>query len=97
MKRTLAACLTTLALTASPAFAGKKTVTLTVENMTCASCPYIVQKTLAGVPGVIHAEVTLKNKAAVVTFDDTKADLAALTAATADVGFPSHPVSGSGG
>lgn len=96
MKPTLAACLTTLVLTASPAFAGEKTVTLIVENMTCVSCPYIVQKALAGVPGVARAAVSFKDKTAIITFDDTKADLAVLTAATANVGFPSHSTPGSG-
>jgi periplasmic mercuric ion binding protein len=97
MKRNLAACLPTLVLTCSPAFAGEKTVTLTVENMACALCPYIVQKVLAGVPGVTRAAVSFKDKTAIITFDDNKAGLAALTAATAGVGFPSHPVLGSGG
>jgi periplasmic mercuric ion binding protein len=34
----------------SVAFAGEKTVTLAVENMYCADCPFIVKKSLEGFP-----------------------------------------------
>lgn len=97
MRRTFTLGLAALFLTAIPAIAGEKTVTLAVENMTCASCPYIVEQTLAGVPGVLRTDVSLEEKTAVVTFDDAKTDPAALTAATAGAGYPSHPVEGSGG
>lgn len=97
MPRTLAAGLAAFWLTAAPAFAGERTVTLIVENMTCASCPYIVQKTLARVPGVTNVAVSSEEKTAVVTFDDERADVAALMTATAAMGYPSHPVEGTGG
>ncbi len=76
-------------LAANDARAAERTVTLKVDNMFCASCPYIVKKVLAGVPGVGYVKVSFKNKTALVTFDDGKANVAALTAATANVGFPS--------
>jgi mercuric ion binding protein len=34
----------------SVAFAGERTVTLAVKNMYCADCPFIVKKSLEGVP-----------------------------------------------
>jgi mercuric ion binding protein len=74
------------------AHAGEQTMTLKVEGMTCGSCPYQVKKSLTGIEGVKAAEVSLESKLATVTFDDEKTDVAALTAATADVGFPSSPV-----
>lgn len=95
MYQTFAVGLAALLLTAFAALAGEQTVTLAVENMTCVTCPYIVKQSLAGVPGVIHAEVSFQNKTAVVTFDDTRADLAVITEATAEVGFPSHLSAGS--
>jgi copper chaperone CopZ len=52
------------------AFAGEKTVTLAVKNMYCADGPFIVKKSLEGVPGVAKAVVSLKDKTAIVTFDD---------------------------
>jgi mercuric ion binding protein len=91
MHQTLSLSVAALLLTAYPLVAGEKTVTLAVENMSCSTCPYIVKQSLAGVPGVIHAEVSFENKTAAVIFDDTKTGLAVITAATAEAGFPSHP------
>ena len=34
-------------MTASTAFAAERTVTFAVDNMTCASCPYIVKTSMA--------------------------------------------------
>lgn len=76
-----------LAFTAT--FAGEQTATLTVNGMTCASCPYIVKQSLADVDGVMDVKVSLADKSAVVTFDDTKTEVDALTLATTNVGFPS--------
>ena len=78
------------ALWASGVAAADRTITLAVENMTCASCPLIVRKSLERVAGVSRADVSLETKTAVVSFDDAKADLPALTAATASAGFPSR-------
>ncbi|MBA3518420.1 MAG: mercury resistance system periplasmic binding protein MerP [Rhizobiales bacterium] len=97
MQRILMTGVVALFLSAVPAFAGERTVTLTVENMTCASCPYIVEQTLAGVPGVIRADVSFEDKTAIVTFDDAEADVATLTTATADMGYPSQPVEATAG
>ena len=49
-----------------------------------------MEKTLAGVPGVTAVDVSMAEKAAVVTFDDAETDVARLTEATAGVGFPSR-------
>ncbi len=46
---------------------------------------------LAAVPGVINVTVSDKTKTASVTFDDTKADVKALTEATTAAGYPSFP------
>ena len=76
-------------LAAGDALAAERTVTLKIDNMFCASCPYIVKQVLTDVPGVRTVKVSFKNKTALVTFDDGKTNVAALTAATANVGFPS--------
>lgn len=75
------------------AFAGERTVTLTVENMYCEACPLTVKKSISAVPGVGKVVVSYKDKTAVVTYDDTKADVKALTAATTKAGYPSSPKS----
>ncbi len=77
----------------APALAAERTVTLKVDNMTCVTCLYIVRASLAEVPGVSKVEVSFDDEIAVVTYDDTTANLAALVAATAKFGFPSQPVS----
>jgi mercuric ion binding protein len=71
-------------------FAGNlETVTLDVENMSCAVCPITVKKALDKVPGVTSAKVDFDKKTASVTFDPDKANPAALTKATSDAGYPS--------
>jgi mercuric ion binding protein len=71
-------------------FAGSvQTVTLDVQNMTCPVCPITVKKALERVPGVTDAKVDFDKKTASISFDPDKANLAALTKATADAGYPS--------
>jgi mercuric ion binding protein len=56
--------------------------------MYCASCPLAVKKALSAVPGVIKAEVSYKDKSALVTFDDQKASVQALIDAATNAGYP---------
>jgi mercuric ion binding protein len=86
-----AAIATSLLASSTPSLAAEKTITLAVENMYCADCPFIVRKSLEAVPGVSKAVVSYKDKTAVVTYDDSRADVAALTHATTQVGYPSAP------
>ena len=69
------------------AHAGEKTVTLNIP-MWCASCPYMVKRSLERVDGVAEVMVSYEGQSATVIFDDQRTDVAALTAATADIGFP---------
>ncbi len=78
-----------LSLLASPAWAASKTVTLAVPGMYCALCPITVKKALTKVTGVTEVNVDLDKKQAVVTYDDAKTDVAALTKATTNAGYPS--------
>lgn len=71
------------------AAAATRTVTLDVPSMTCATCPITVRKALENVDGVIDAKVTWEPKQAVVTFDDNKTSIDALTEATKNSGYPS--------
>ena len=72
------------------ALAAEKSLTLSVENMTCASCPYIVKESLQAVPGVKTVEVVLETHSAIVIYDDAETSPAMLTKATADAGYPSQ-------
>jgi mercuric ion binding protein len=80
-------------LTASAALAGERTITLAVQNMYCADCPFVVKKSLEAVPGVIHVVVSYKDKTAVVSYDDAKIDVKSMTTATTNAGYPSSPKS----
>jgi mercuric transport protein len=62
-------------LISSSAFAAQRTVTLAVQNMFCADCPFVVRRSLETVPGVVNAMVSFKDKTAVVTYDDAKVDI----------------------
>ena len=78
-------------LASSTGLAAEKTITLAVKNMYCADCPFIVRKRLEAVPGVTKAVVSYKDKTAVVTYDDSRTDVTALTRATTEAGYPSAP------
>ncbi len=82
----LAVASSTISIAAS---AGERTITLAVDHMACVVCAYNVKSSLENVPGVVKVRVALKKKIAVVIYDDAKADVTALTSATARVGFPS--------
>ena len=71
------------------AFAAVRTVTLSVPGMYCEVCPITVRKALEKVPGVSRVNVSFKKKEADVTFDDAKANVQKLTAATENAGYPS--------
>lgn len=78
-----------LLLTGS-AFAGMpESVTLDVQNMTCAACPITVKKALERIPGVTDVKVDFEHKTATVRMHSDKATAASLTKATTDAGFPS--------
>ena len=70
-----------------PSWPDEQTVPLAVDNLFCATCPYIVKQVLAKVQG---GRVFFETKTAVVTFEDSETDVAALTETTGSVGFPSR-------
>ena len=76
-------------LSGSPVLAAMKTVTLSVENMTCAVCPITVKKSLEKVAGVTQTKVSFETKEAIVTYDDSKTTLKKLQDATFEAGYPS--------
>ncbi len=87
MKKLLA-CLALLVAT-TPAWAAPQTVTLSVKGMTCAACPITVKKALSKVDGVSNIDIQFEQREAIVTFDDSKTSIQALTQATTNAGYPS--------
>ena len=89
MKLPIRLVLAALALTALTAQAAQRTVTLDVPSMYCELCPITIKKALQKEQGVDRVEVSYEKKQAVVTFDDAKTGVDALTKATKDAGYPS--------
>lgn len=90
-KFTASAVLGPCLLVSSTVIAAERTVTLAVRNMYCATCPYIVKRSLEAVPGVAKVVASYQDQTAVVTYDDAKTDVKALTTATTNAGYPSAP------
>ena len=91
MKKSLGAfALIASVMPASTAFAGERSITFAVDNMTCASCPYIVKSSMEGVLGVAKVAVSFRAKTATVTFDDAKTTSDAIAAASLNAGYPAH-------
>lgn len=80
---------TMLIVATLPAYAATKTVRLSVPDMSCAACPITVKKVLSKIDGVSLIQVSAKSKEVVVTYDDARTNVQALTTATANVGYPS--------
>lgn len=66
-----------------------ETVTLDVQNMTCAVCPITVKKALDKVQGVRSATADFEKKTVSVSFDADKVSPATLTKATSEAGYHS--------
>ncbi|HHJ80316.1 MAG TPA: hypothetical protein ENJ65_01635 [Candidatus Tenderia electrophaga] len=67
-----------------------QTVKLAVSNMTCSTCGPTVRRALQQVEGVYKANVDLKTHTATVYFNPGKTDVASLTQATTNAGYPSE-------
>jgi mercuric ion binding protein len=86
---TVAATALVLLIGGASACAATQQVTLTVPTMDCATCPVTIKVALLKVPGVSRAIVSYSHRDAKVTFNDAKTNVAALTKATQDAGYPS--------
>ncbi|WP_284735615.1 heavy-metal-associated domain-containing protein [Dongia deserti] len=80
-----------LLVLASTVQAAEQTVTLTVENMTCALCPVTVRTAMEDVPGVKDVRVDFESKTAVVVFDDLEASVEDIAEASRLAGYPAAP------
>ncbi|MGE3289755.1 MAG: heavy-metal-associated domain-containing protein [Geminicoccaceae bacterium] len=82
------AALLAVVLTSTAATATERTVTLAVENMTCALCPITVSRAIEAVPGVTSVEVDMDTSTALVTFDDAVASPQHVADASTNAGYP---------
>jgi len=73
--------------------ASQQTVTLQVENMTCASCPFTVKMALKQVDGVKQVSAKYEGRGegwAKISFDPGKTNVESLIEAVTNAGYPSH-------
>lgn len=73
----------------------QKTVTFTIEKMTCAMCPITVRKAMEKVAGVLSVETDYDSKTATVAFNPAKVSTDAIAAASLNAGYPATLVKGS--
>jgi mercuric ion binding protein len=78
------------------AHAGTRKVELTVPTMDCDTCPITIRIALMKVPGVKKAVVSYERRNAIVTYDDATANVAVLTKATEQAGYPSFEAQSAG-
>ena len=74
--------------------ASEQTRVLTIENMTCAACPFTVKKAMARVVGVKSVTVDFDAKTAIVIFDPSTATVEDIANASTNVGYPATPIEG---
>lgn len=79
-----------IAIISSGARAGEVSVTLAVDNMTCALCPITVKAAISRVPGVRAVTVDLEERTAVVVYEDTQTSVDKLAEASRNAGFPAR-------
>lgn len=65
-----------------------QTVSLAVENMTCATCPIAVRRAMESVAGVQDVSIDYDGKTATVQFDPARTTVGAIAAASTEAGFP---------
>lgn len=69
--------------------AADRTITLSVPDMNCPSCPYMVERSVNMVEGVQSAKAELKTRTCSVVYDDAVASIEDILGATADIGYKS--------
>jgi len=77
-----------LTLSSGTAWAAERTVTLDIQNMTCALCPITVSTAIKGVKGVKSVDVNFEAKTATVIFDDAVSNVDTVAQASTDAGYP---------
>ena len=67
--------------------AANKTVVLAIEGMTCTGCENTVQESVTKIAGVTEIKASHLDSTAVVSFDSTKTNLAAIGDAITEAGY----------
>lgn len=74
--------------------ASEERVVFAVENITCAQCSTTVKTAMLSVAGAKSVAVDFESKSAAVVFDPSQTTIAAIAAASAEVGHPAQVTGG---
>ncbi|HDZ57620.1 MAG TPA: cadmium-translocating P-type ATPase [Pseudomonas xinjiangensis] len=66
-------------------------IQLLVEGISCAACGWLIEKRLAQVPGVTHANLNLGNHRLAVSWDPRQTKVSALIAEVKRIGYSAQP------
>lgn len=64
---------------------------LLVEGIHCAACVWLIERTLAQLPGIITAQVNLSGKRLLLRWDNQRIKLSAIIQRLADIGYAAVP------
>lgn len=71
------------------AFAEEQTIKLSIPDMSCASCPYMVKSVISNLNGIVSVEATMQDRSATVIYDDEVVNVEMIQEATKGIGYPS--------
>ena len=72
--------------------ANMKQAALTLDDISCAACVWLIEKRVAALAGVCEVEVNHVTRRARVTWDDTHIRLSGILRAIAAIGYRAHPL-----
>ena len=79
-----------IAVFSSTALAEPDEVVLSVQQMSCATCPIVVRGALYDLGGVSEVKVWLESSSVQVKYDADKVDVRELVLAVTNAGFPAE-------
>ena len=69
-----------------------RAVILTIDGLTCAACSWLIQRSLTGLDGVVHASVNTATGRAQVVWDEGRIKLSQLMQIISELGYRPHVV-----
>ena len=69
---------------------GMETITLNAPDISCGHCVATVEKAVGQIDGVASVKADAETKDVNVTWDDSKTDLNAISAALEEAGYPAQ-------
>jgi len=66
-------------------------ITLTVENVSCAACAWLIERQLAQLPGLLQSNVNTTTSRLSVSWDDQQLKLSTILFEVAKVGYKAYP------